>query len=280
VRPAAECRGARSSGTARRDVKDVRTIVVSYTQTKAIGVVIVNYASHDHLRYCLASLPSQLDIRVTIVDNYSSDSERRKAMEIAQKADFSACDFIPLDKNVGFGAGCNVGAARAISFGCEQLLFLNPDAQLAANALEHLLAASRSDPGAILSPVIDERNSGETWFEGAALDARCLVARHDHSKTGDPDWLTGCALLVPSEYGARLAASMKTISSIGKISILHGDGAVKEGDWSLYEMQRQSMVLADRLKVAANHHCTFATTSGIEPYSPPNIIQLGNVLLS
>lgn len=52
---------------------------------------------------------------------------------------------IKLDKNEGFGRGCNAGAEAATT---PWLLFLNPDARLAKGAIEALLIAAERYPAA------------------------------------------------------------------------------------------------------------------------------------
>lgn len=89
-----------------------------------ISVVIVDHNAAAYVRRAIASLPGaagRYTAEVIVVDN----SEAPQWQEDATR-------YIPME-NRGFGAGCNRGAACATG---ELLLFLNPDSELSAGALE------------------------------------------------------------------------------------------------------------------------------------------------
>ena len=86
-----------------------------------LSVVVVNFNSGAFLEATtsalLASLPPGSEL--IVVDNDSSDSST------ASLRDHDGIIFVQLEKNVGFGAAANIGAARARN---ELIVFLNPDA--------------------------------------------------------------------------------------------------------------------------------------------------------
>ena len=87
-------------------------------------IVIVNWNSGDQLRDCVDSLRAHGDGHVAqliVVDNGSTDG----SAEFAQGA--SDVDLVLLGHILGFGAACNLGAARGDA---DFVLFLNPDARL------------------------------------------------------------------------------------------------------------------------------------------------------
>jgi GT2 family glycosyltransferase len=101
-----------------------------------ISVIVVTYNSAHCVGHALAAAPSA---ELIVVDNASSDDT------IEQVKTFS-CSLVANDRNLGFGAACNQGARSATR---EFLLFLNPDAVLAPDAVELLLAAAASRPDAV-----------------------------------------------------------------------------------------------------------------------------------
>ena len=164
------------------------------------GVVIVNFRSSALLPGSLGSLEgSALPVQPVVVDNLSDHGERELA---AGMAEAYGAIFVPMPKNMGFGAGCNAGAEAAATAGATSLLFLNPDARLVDDALVHLAAAVADLPAAMVSPRI-VRPDGTTWFAGGALDHRNGIATH--GRAGDaPDWLSGCALFMTLDTWRRV----------------------------------------------------------------------------
>lgn len=143
-----------------------------------IDLVTVSYNSSGVIGDMLSTVPP--GVRVTIVDNASDD--HRAIADLARKwgADLHRCD-----ANLGFGAGCNLGASvgeRAF------LLFLNPDAKLDADCINALCAAAASYPeaGGFSPRVLDRRNKPAfrrrsrllpkaRWWKGAPPERDCTV---------------------------------------------------------------------------------------------------------
>lgn len=100
------------------------------------SIVLVTYNSAEVIGDAIRSIPPGHE--VIVVDNASQDH----SADIAEQA---GAITIRSEQNLGFGAGCNRGAARATH---EALLFLNPDARLQADALEALSAAMERYPQA------------------------------------------------------------------------------------------------------------------------------------
>ncbi len=109
-------------------------------------IVIVNWNAGAQLRECVGSIFAHEGAAlgaVIVVDNKSQDCS----------ADFARDDprivLVEPGRNVGFGAACNLGAARGNS---EYVLFLNPDTLLLGPALESVqsfLAAPQNEHVAV-----------------------------------------------------------------------------------------------------------------------------------
>lgn len=103
-----------------------------------ITVVTVAYNSMAVLPDMLASLPEGMP--VVIVDNSPTADPALTALAQAKGA-----RLLRNEINVGFGAGCNRGAAAART---PFLMFLNPDARAAEGCFEALLRAAQTYPEA------------------------------------------------------------------------------------------------------------------------------------
>src|SRR5215208_2023709 len=108
----------------------------------ATSVVVVLHNSADGLEPCLESLPREVEL--VVVDNASTDA----GPEIARRSRPDAT-VLALGENVGFGAGCNVGARAASR---DVLVFLNPDTVVVEGALEKLGVAVLGDPACVVGP--------------------------------------------------------------------------------------------------------------------------------
>lgn len=106
-------------------LSDIQIVTVAYNSTGVIGDM-------------LASVPD--GVPVVIVDNASADADALGTLAVAHGA-----TVVTNATNRGFGAACNVGAARGDS---DYLFFLNPDAQMAPGCLDTLLTAAQAHPDA------------------------------------------------------------------------------------------------------------------------------------
>jgi N-acetylglucosaminyl-diphospho-decaprenol L-rhamnosyltransferase len=104
-----------------------------------LAVVIVAHDSARDLERTLAAVKAQLadGDEVVVVDNASADGSAAVARE-------AGCDVIETGANLGFAAGCHVGA-RATS--APLILLLNPDCEPAPGCLDALRAVAGEQPG-------------------------------------------------------------------------------------------------------------------------------------
>lgn len=106
-----------------------------------LGAVIVNWNSGDYLMRLLASLaPLFPELRsVIVVDNASQDESAETA------AHFPGVSLRQLAVNAGFAAAANQGIAQSDS---RYVLLLNPDVELAAQAVRELYRRLEENPAA------------------------------------------------------------------------------------------------------------------------------------
>jgi len=100
-----------------------------------INVIIVNYNAGPFLVKAVVSVLAVSRVaRVIVVDNASKDSSIEALRSLAVDEPRIIC--MQNEKNLGFARACNIGIQAATS---EYLLFLNPDCNVQAGALEKLI---------------------------------------------------------------------------------------------------------------------------------------------
>lgn len=162
-----------------------------------VSVVTVSYNSAGVLPGMIASLPAGVEL--IVVDNASADVEQTAAL-----AAQAGGRLVRLERNLGFGAGCNRGAAAARG---RYILFLNPDAELAPGALAALVAAAEAHPGAGgFNPRI-RRANGRPFF----LHRSALLPRREWTRPGWP----GADGPVPVLSGAALFVRRADFAAVG-----------------------------------------------------------------
>jgi GT2 family glycosyltransferase len=115
-----------------------------------VSVVIVTYHSGGVLFRCIEALLRQENLKeVILIDNGNTKQALDELGRIS--ADNVKLRIISGHGNIGFSAGCNLGAAKALS---PYLLFLNPDAIVESeNFLSQLVLYYQQYPQAILAGV-------------------------------------------------------------------------------------------------------------------------------
>ena len=112
------------------------------SQRGLTSVVIVAADSGVALLECVASVLAAADIEVIVVDNDSHDGSIETLQ--SQCAPQPRLRILRNGANLGFGSGCDRGAAVAAG---DALLFLNPDCQLDPAALAHLRGVLDANAG-------------------------------------------------------------------------------------------------------------------------------------
>ena len=108
-----------------------------------LSIVIVNWNSKEFVRKCLASVFADsdgADFEVIVVDSGSFDGCREMIEER-----YPEVRYIQSEQNIGFGQANNLGALHSVG---EDLLLLNPDTEVIAQAIKRLREWLRDLPGA------------------------------------------------------------------------------------------------------------------------------------
>lgn len=117
-----------------------RTDVESEPDEPELEIVIVTYGRADLVSRCLASVRefAPAATRTYVVDNNSPDDT---ASVVAEQ--FPEVELIARSTNDGFGVANNIALAKVTA---PFVLVLNPDTELEANTLAHLLTVMREQP--------------------------------------------------------------------------------------------------------------------------------------
>lgn len=190
-----------------------------------LNIVIVCYNCGVEIRRLLEDIADgdlPIDtIEFFVVDNASAD----ESCALLRALSAPRINLIESDRNLGFGAGCNLGAS-AIS-NSAPILFLNPDVRLQHDSLSNLLSFAREYPdcgiwGGATCNERGEFDGKSAWREPSLLDLFCWSCGVDLllkkvlgrtsggyspralSKGSDVDAVSGCFLLINQDLFRQL----------------------------------------------------------------------------
>ena len=195
---------------------DVATLPAQSTLSTlpTVSVVIVNYRGAEHTVTCLRALRDELDypagkLELICVDNASGDGSVATI-----RAAVPTAKVIEAGANLGFAAGCNLGARAASG---EVLALLNNDARPDRNWARAAVAVLRAEPtvACVASKVLDWDgtlvdfvDAGLTWFGmGYKRHAGKPVGElrpEEHLAPRDVLFATGSAMFVRAEVFAEV----------------------------------------------------------------------------
>lgn len=176
-----------------------------------VSAVVVNYNARDHLLRCIESLRAEGIEDLVVADNASVDGS-----EAAVRAADPGVVYVQTGGNLGYGTGCNRGAARTDA-ARPYLLCINPDALLEPGSLKAMVAVldGRPDVGVVGPRIVDADGVlypsvrtfpnlvdavghaflGLVWG-GNPFTRRYRMLDWDHDRAGDVDWVSGSCFLV------------------------------------------------------------------------------------
>lgn len=133
------------------------TIVVHNSQLPLLGKTLRSLAA------ACEQLPGGSDgaVSIQLVDNGSTEAYRRELAELLARAAWPDITLETLDCNAGFGAGQNRALAAAVG---DFHLVLNPDVELAPDALLRGLELMAAEPDMVLLSPAARGASGEAEF--------------------------------------------------------------------------------------------------------------------
>lgn len=168
-----------------------------------LAVIVVNYLSSEEISKRLRSDSFPSGSKIYIVDNYSNDLERGRCLALCADRGW---EFLQPNRNLGFGAACNLAAEAAERDDCDAYLLLNPDASISLGDVQQLLQVQLRSPAAIVAPVILNEGDRRPWFQGGKISWRRGMAYHPPTAvaTRDLDWLTAACLLVSRDSWQKL----------------------------------------------------------------------------
>ena len=174
-----------------------------------VTVISVSYNSLSVLPSMLSSIP--MGTPTILVDNGSEDIKSLNKLAETHKA-----KLISNKTNLGFGTACNQGAELANT---EFLLFLNPDATLSHDTLDHFITASDRYPNAVAMNPRIENGDGSQYFKRSSQ----LLGNSKKLPRGWPS--TDCE--IPILSGAAFFVRRKDFEAVNgfdtKIFLYHED---------------------------------------------------------
>lgn len=108
-----------------------------------VSIIIVNYKVEKELVACVSSIfksKPKVEFEIIIVDN-----DKESKLKAVLKEKFPQVKYVKSPRNVGFGAGNNLGSKLAKG---DYFFFLNPDTTLTKNSIDILYNFVRNNPKA------------------------------------------------------------------------------------------------------------------------------------
>ncbi|MFC4371682.1 WecB/TagA/CpsF family glycosyltransferase [Citricoccus nitrophenolicus] len=193
---------------------------VSSGRPADVAVVIVTYNNERHVEELVASLRregSGLRLRVIVADNDSTD----RTVELLNRHP----DILTVQTggNLGYAAGVN--AARRQAGNAQAVLVLNPDLEVSAGSIGHLLAVLQAGTADVVVPrILDDAGElalslrrepslatvlgdalfGDRWPQRPAFLAERDGAPESYQFAHEVDWATGAAVMSRMETDRRI----------------------------------------------------------------------------
>jgi hypothetical protein len=173
---------------------------------KKLSIIIVSYNSKKNLEKCIKSIYNKLDDsfewEVIVVNNDKNEN----LLEIQKK--FDLIKLVDSYKNLGFGAGGNLGAKSSTG---DLLFFLNPDTEIMLNDTKNIFQKFKTDKnlGIIGAGIFDKEGKKQKWSAGKEISFFNLIKNNlgfsgskkiwSSSKEIECDWVSGTAMFVRKE---------------------------------------------------------------------------------
>lgn len=164
---------------------------------KRVSIILVNYNGKKYLEDFMKSAYAQSysNIEIVLVDNASKDDSAQWI-----KANYPEVKIIRMEKNEGFGEGCNIGIDYAINEGTDYILLLNTDTILDKNLVEELV--ENIDDNMVITATIykGDKSNKEFWYAGGRIDYETakvdqLLYIDGKKKSYNVDFISGCCMM-------------------------------------------------------------------------------------
>lgn len=176
-----------------------------------LSIIIVNYRSEQYLKSCVASLFKYLKnicFEVIVVNN--DEQEYLKDVSVQ----FPQIKIINHQKNIGFGAGCNLGAKSAQG---EVLLFLNPDTEIKdGNIIKVVDKFKENSNVAVIGPkLLTEEGEIQWWCAGKEVTLKQIVKNNFGVVESKKIWETEKEIFTDWVSGTAIALRKKIFMEVG-----------------------------------------------------------------
>lgn len=173
-----------------------------------VSVILVNYNGYTDTVECLKSL-SHVDYDnydVVVVDNASTEPPEKEEIDYIK----SHALFLPIQRNLGFSGGNNIGIEQAIKHGADYVLLLNNDTTVEPDFLKNLVQAAINgvDVGIVTGKIRFFERPDYIWFGGGYFDDRDGKIGHERYNIKDSEQIdstvrsisfaSGCMMLIPT----------------------------------------------------------------------------------
>ncbi len=173
---------------------------------KKISIIIVSYNSKKKLEKCIESIYKRMGSlciwEIIIVNNDKNENLFK------MKIDFSKVKIINHKKNIGFGAGINLGFKNTKG---DFLFILNPDTEIISDNVKDVIREfeSNNEIGAIGAGILNSSGEKQEWVAGKEISIYDLLRNNlgisrskkiwNSFERIECDWVSGTALLVRKE---------------------------------------------------------------------------------
>lgn len=171
------------------------------TSTNCVTIILLNWNGWRDTLDCISTLQKleHPNYKILIIDNASSDNSVAQIRE-----SHPDIPIIINSRNLGFGAGCNVGIRKALKDSSEYIWLLNNDTRVNPQSLSTLTQKIETDPsiaavGSVIYYLDENLNNIQAWGGGyvslwAGRARHCMLPANDSTL----DYLTGASILLRS----------------------------------------------------------------------------------
>jgi GT2 family glycosyltransferase len=203
--------------------------------------------------------------RVIVIDN---GSKTDPGPQITRR--FPDIECMRLDKNIGFAAGCNLGAERLLAHGVEFILFLNNDTIAEPDLLTLLTQSFIVQPAlGVVSPLIRRSDPvPEIEFAGGIIRYAFGQFRTRRLPPGNDravqlcDYASGCCMLVSRQ-------AFETIGPLDETFFAYfedTDFSIRAWKNGLKVACRTDAVITHKGSATTRDHLTLGTVSALKHY--------------
>jgi GT2 family glycosyltransferase len=220
-----------------------------------IGIAIATFNSERVIERCLRSLAGG-QFTIVLFDDGSSDSTVARARAVCP-------DLILMrgDGNNWWAGSTAAAVARALELGCDHVVLLNPDVELAAGDVRELVAFVERNPLTIAAPVVVDRDdpSQIAWAGSrfGRLGKLPIYTSRYVRKRGEPVSLLGTSPYdVDEVHGRGTVLSRSVIARIGMFDTAVFPHYGADSDLSLRARRqgvRLAILPAVRARLAVEH---------------------------